>query len=540
MKTDTLTAPYSTHQSTTPKRCLAVLLIAAFGVFTGCSTIKPKPVKPDEIAKLAKEASASAEKDVAPITAPLTLEEAIARAFKYNLNQRARQIEQALALNIWKAGNYDMLPRALASAGYSYRDTDLITRSTDSVTGLPSLANPSISSERESILYDLGFSWSVVDFTLGYYNARQNADRVLIAAENRRKAMHALSRDVTIAFWRMASAQRLLGEVRTTIATAEAALAEAAKANDAGLRSPVENLRFQRQLLENIRLLGNIEKDFSSARATLANLVNAPLALEFTVVEPDASSANIKILDVPVERMEELALQQNADLREQIYNQRIAVEEVRKTIAKLLPDVSFTYNIRHSTDSYLINDKWQQAGIVLSQNLGNLLSAPARKRLADGGVELAKQRRVAAQMALLAQVHIARLELAATHHQLTLAERIWTIDQGIRGHVASREAAQTESALGKVASDTAAIVSLLRRYQALAEFQAAVGALQSTLGMEIDVDSVSTQPLEQLVASVTAWQRNWQAGELPASPASHAAAEPAPASPETPAAVATR
>lgn len=501
-------------------------LIAA--ALTGCSTIKPKPIETAQVLEMSKAATASAEKDVAPITGPLSLDEAIARALKYNLNQRARAVEQALALNIWEAGNYDMLPRALASAGYSYRDSDLITNSRDSVTGLPSLANPSISSDRKSVLYDLGFSWSVVDFTLGYYNARQNADRVLIAAENRRKAMHALTRDTTVAFWRMASAQRLLGDVRKTIDAAEAALAESAKANDTGLRSPVENLRYQRQLLENVRLLANIEKEFSSARATLANLVNAPLSVEFTVVEP-RTPANTKVLDIPVGHMEELALLQNADLREQFYNERIAVEEVRKTIAKLLPDLSFNYNLRHSTDTYLINDSWREAGIVLSQNLGNLLSAPVRKRLADGGVELAKQRRIAAQMALLAQVHIARLEFAANYNQLVLSERIWTIDQDIRGHITSREAAQTESQLGKVASDTAAIVSMLRRYQALAEFQASAGALQSTLGMEIDIASVNTLTLEELTAAVSAWQQSWRDGHLPATPGYALAAPAAPA-----------
>lgn len=504
---------------------LPLALCGALGL-AGCSTIKPQPLSQAEILKLGHESASAAQADVAPLVHALSLDEAIARALKYNLNQRARLIEQALALNIWKAGKHDLLPRALASAGYSHRNKDLITRSTDSVTGLPSLANPSISSERDAVLYDLGLSWSVVDFTLGYYNAKQNADRILIAAEHRRKAMHALTRDVTVAFWRMAGSQQLLAEVRATIDEAEAAVAEAAKVGEAGLSSPVDSLRYQRQLLENIRLLSNLEKDFATARATLANLVNIPLDNAFTVIEPEVSTT-LPILDVPVEQMEELALLQNADLREQIYNQRIAAHEVRKTIAKLLHDLSFTYNLRHTTDNYVINDHWNQAGIVLSQNLGNLLSAPARKRLADGGVELARQRRIAAHMALLAQVHIARLELAAQHRQLVLSERIAAIDRGIRDQSARREAAETESKLGKIASDTASIVSLLRRYQALAEFQAASGALQSTLGMEIDLASIGDQSLEELTATVATWQNDWRLGRLPASPGLAAEAAPA-------------
>ncbi len=491
-----------------------LVLTSCLGLLAGCSTIKPKPLTKAELETHTKAASAAAVADVPPLSASLTLDEAIARALKYNLNQRARLLEQSLAFNVWKAGNYDLLPSALASAGYRHRDKDLVTRSTDSVTGQPSLANPYISSERESMLYDLGFSWSVVDFTLGYYNARQNADRVLIAAEHRRKAMHALTREVTEAFWRMASAQSLLGDVRKTIADAEAAVADSAKESSENLRSPVESLRFQRQLLENIRLLSNIERDFTTARSTLANLVNLPLSQEFTVAEPQVP-ADVLILEIPVDRLERLALRQNAALREEIYNERIALAEVRKTIAGMFPDLSFNYNLRHSTDSYLINDSWREAGILLSQNLGGLLSAPARKRLADGGVELAKQRKVAAHMALLAQVHIARLELAAQHRQLVLSERIWTIDRGIRDQAANREAAQTEGALGRVAAETAAIVSMLRRYQALADYQTASGALQSTLGLEINLKSVGDMSLEDLTAAVSAWQKSWQAGELP-------------------------
>jgi outer membrane protein TolC len=381
------------------------------------------------------------------------------------------------------------------------------------------LANPYISSEREAAHYDLGVSWSVLDFTVGYYQARQNADRILIAAEHRRKAMHALSREVAIAFWRMASAQQLLTQVRTAIQRAETALADAALAQQEGLRSPVENLRYQRQLLENIRLLSTIEKEFSTARSTLGTLINAPVGSAFTVVEP-GEAPSVAILDVPVEQMEELALWQNADLKEQLYQIRIARAEVRKSFARALPGLSLNYGVKHNTDDFLINNSWQEAGLLLSQNLTALLALPANKRVADGGVALAEQRRLAFQMAVLAQVHIARLELASAHRQLQLADRIWTIDEGIKQHTDHRATAQTEGQLAQVAADTASIVGLLRRYQALAEFNAAASSLQATLGLEIDVDSVDQQSLDELTRSVARWRRSWQAGQLPTLPQS--------------------
>lgn len=501
-------AYFARHWSSAAAGLCALLSVA------GCSSIQPHPLENSEVLALSKTGAELARKDVEPISRPLTLEEAVARALKYNLSQRAQLMEQAIALNVWKAGNYDMLPRALATAGYHSRNRDLITRSEDSVTHQPSLAHPYISSERTYETADLGFSWSVIDFTVGYYNAKQNADRVLIAAEHRRKAMHTLTRDVTIAFWRMASAQRLLADVHQTISTAEGALRDAAQANSEGLRSSADNLRYQRQLLENIRLLSNIEKEFSVSRLTLATLINAPVAQEFSVVEPQ-EKPNIRILDVPAERMEQVALQQNADLREQIYNQRIAAQEVRKSIAKLFPNLSFADTLRTSTDAFLINKSWNEVGLMLSENLTGLLSAPANKRMAEAGVTLAEQRRIAAQMALLAQVHIARLELASCHQQLELADRIWNLDQEITRQTTVRENAQADSKLAKVSADTASIVSMLRRYQALAELHAAEGALQATLGMQIDVKSVSEMSLSDITAAIAAWQNAWQAGQVP-------------------------
>ena len=85
-------------------------------------------------------------RDVAPVSGPVPLEEAIARAIKYNAGQRLRAMEEAVAQGTYDVSTFDMLPKLVASAGYRYRDKDLITRSTDSVTG--SLAGASLHLDR--------------------------------------------------------------------------------------------------------------------------------------------------------------------------------------------------------------------------------------------------------------------------------------------------------------------------------------------------------------------------------------------------------
>ena len=135
-------------------------------------------------------------------------------------------MEEVFALRQFNELGYDSLPKLMASAGYTSRDSDRVARSTDSVTGLPSLANPSISQDRSHTVSSLTLSWSLLDYGLAQYNAEQASDRMHAAAERRRKATHLLVQDVRVAWWRAASAQRLRGDVAAAMKLADEALAD--------------------------------------------------------------------------------------------------------------------------------------------------------------------------------------------------------------------------------------------------------------------------------------------------------------------------
>jgi outer membrane protein TolC len=494
----------------------AALAVASLLILSGCSTLNVDSAKltlPEVRAALQEDKTALS-RGVEPLNGPLTLDNAIARAIKYNAERRFRAMEQAVAQDTFEAGKYDMLPKLVAAAGYRDRNNDLITRSTDSVTGEPSLAHPYISSDRQTLNTEIGISWSLLDFGQSYYAARQNADRVLIAAERHRKALNNLVQDVRSAYWRVVAAQKLLPQLRETIAASEAALKDARKAEDDRIRSPLEPLRYQRQLLENLRLLETIEQELSTGKVELATLANLPLTADYTVVEP-ANEVSTAWLDQPIERMEEYALLRNPDLHEGIYNARIAQQETRRALLKIFPGLSFNYGVKHSNDSYLIHKNWNEAGAQLSFNLLGLLSAPAQMRLADDGVALANQRRMATQMAVLSQLHIARLQYANTIRQYERADTIAGVDSRIAQHIANQAEAQKQSALDRISQQSSAVLSQLRRYQALSNAQAAASRLQATLGMEPAIGGAADMPLDQLSAAVAQSLQGWNQGKLP-------------------------
>ena len=500
-------------------------LVAVLAALGGCASLQPAAIADADLAGANQADRQRAAAEVPPLAGALTLEEAIARALKYNLDRRARQMEEAIALNQLDASRLDLLPKLVAQAGYRERDHDLTVRSRDSVTGAPSLANPSISSERSHTLSSLSLSWSLLDFGNSYYQARQDGDRALVAAERRRKATHLLIQDVRTAFWRTASAQRLQGQIQAATALAEEALADARKAETERVRSPLDSLRYQRQVLESLRLLEATNQELMSARIELLQLVNLPLAVDLKVVERSAAPGRA-MLDLPVERLEALASTRNAEHREQVYNVRIANDEARKAMTRLFPGLSFNVGANYDTDSYLIHQRWNDAGLSLSFNLMNLFTAPVQKRLAEAGVALAEQRRVASQMALLAQVHIARLQYANALQQYERAHAVAEVDSRISELMLSRQAAQVQSKLELVANQTTGILSQLRRYQALAQAHTAAGRLQATLGLEPAVGDTAQAALPALTGTVGQALNDWDRGALgPATATAPAAAQ---------------
>lgn len=473
---------------------------------SACAGIAPTPLDRAQLLAQGRSDLATAQQNVEAISGELTLDKALARALKYNLDRRVKMMEEALAFRQYDVSQLDMLPKLLAQAGYTSRNNDRITLSRNADGSINT--NRITTQERDHAVYSLGLTWSLLDLGVGYYNTLQQAERIQIAGEKRRKAMHLLMQDVRSAFWRAYSEQKLQAEVRATTQLAEDALADSRRSEAERLRNPVDALRYQRQVLENLRLLEAVDAELSSGMIELAALINAPLNQRLTLVAP-AEEASATPLEIPVERLEETAIVQNPDIREQHHNARIAREETRKTLVRLFPNLSFNYGGNYDTDSYQMNQHWREAGVQLSFNLFNLFTGPTQMKLADAGVALADQRRLATQMAVLAQVHLARQQYANMLRQYQRADAIWNTDARIAEHLKNREAAQAQSKLDVVASQTATILSLLRRYQAMAQLQTADARLQATLGIEPVVASVDDSALTDLARDLGRARQVW-------------------------------
>ena len=453
-----------------------------------------------------------------PLDHPLTFDEALARAVKYNLDVRTKRMEQALALGQTKVDSWTVLPQLAANAGYTDRSRPYATNSRDLVTGVVSSGNPTYSSDTNVVVGDLSLTWNILDFGLSYYEAKENADRVLIARERQRKTLQNLLQEVRYAYWRAAAAQVLEGRVRSAVASADRALAAARRVETDGEKNPADALRYEKALLDNLRQLEAIADSLATAHIELNALINQPPEARLVLAPSGISSLSLPKVGFSVAQMEEVAMLNNPDLHEQAYNARIAAEETRKAYVRMLPGLSFSTGPSFDTNSLLADNQWYAAGARASWNLFNFLSAPARIENAKGQEQLAEARRLALRMAVLAQVQVGWRQYLGASNQFRRANQSFHVEQQLARLTTARADNDAQSTLDRIAGQTSAIAADLRRFQTYSEAQSALGKLYAAMGIDMLPGVSSDQDVDTLAREVRAGLENVQKGVLPSPP----------------------
>jgi outer membrane protein TolC len=483
------------------------LLAAALAVvwLSGCA-IKPAPFTDAERADTARTDRVAMFSNQQPVNGPITLDEAMARAIRYNLDHRLKMMEEALAQRQLDLSNFDLLPKLTAAAGYTNRNHELASSSEGLYTRDQSLI-PSYSTDKNSRTADLNLSWNILDFGVSYYEAKEQADRVLVLEQRRRKVVQLMMQQVREAYWQAAGAQRLHDRIGPLLDQARSALDDSRKTQAQGLRSPIETLNYQHALLDLMRQLEAVRDQLEEAKPRLASLMNLEPGKDFTL----AAGGDFKVpnFDMAMPKMEDVALQRRPELVEASYNERISVNETHKAMAKLLPGIEFNIGAHYDSNSFLVYNAWRAAGISVSWNLLNLLNAHNIRGTAQAQLDVAKMQRMALNMAVLTQVHVARSELAAKTRQFDLFKQMNDVDGQILEHTHNATVANAQGKLEEIRIATQAMMSELRLYQSYGELESAYGQMLATLGLDPVSDKLNGQDLASIEKSIEAAQQRW-------------------------------
>ncbi len=475
---------------------LSTLLVA------GCA-IKPEPLTTSTISDYALDKRARVVADQEVISGPVGLYEAIARAIKYNLDKRVREMELAVRSHDLRVAHYSMLPNAVASAGYDNRDNYAGGRSLEILSAKqvgPQSLTASTSSERNVRTGDMAFSWHIMDFGLSWIRAKQAADKVLIAEESRRRAVNRIVEDVRVAYWRAVSSTRMMQVLRGLEGRVEKTLADTRRlAADDGA-SPLTALTYERELVEISRELRNLAAELGTANAQLAALINVDPGSKFHVVLP-RRMPEPRYVRLRPEAMVSVALENRSELREAAYNQRINSKEAEAAILEMLPGVSFEAGPNWNSNQYLYSNHWVAWGARASWNLMKVFSYPARRDQIEANDDLLDARALAVTMAIMTQVHVSRARLIHARRKFRAADSYVDVQRRI--------ARQIRIALeaGKVSEQTAIreemnyLVALVKRDLAYVDLQSAFANVHASMGRtpyeDIDPTSWTVSKLEK-------------------------------------------
>jgi outer membrane protein TolC len=472
---------------------------------SGCA-IHPTPFTDAERAQDAHADRTAMFADQPPIAGPVTLEEAMARAIRYNLDHRLKMMEEALAQKQLDVANFDMLPRLTAAAGYTNRDHPLASESVSLQTHQVSL-EPSYSTDQNDRTADLTFSWNLLDFGVSYFEAKEQADRVLVVEQRRRKVVQLMMQQVREAYWEAVGAQRLERRVGPLLAQAKQALDESRQSQLEGLRSPLDTLAYQHALLDIMRQLEAVRDQLDEAKPRLASLMNVAPGTDIALAPPGGFA--VPTFDMPMDRMEETALERRPELVEASYNERISINETHKAIAKLLPGIEFQLGAHYDSNSFLAYHAWRAAGINVSWNLLNLLNEKNIRGMANAQRDVAHAQQLALSMAVLTQVHVARAELSAKQRQFDLYQQINDVDGQILQHTHNATMVNAQGKLEEIRAASSAMMSELRLYQSYGELESAYGQLLATLGLDPLPAEAGKGDLKSIEQSIDKAQMHW-------------------------------
>lgn len=450
-------------------------------LLAGCS-VNPIPLTSEELASGSADYASRVSDGQEPITRPIDLYEAMARALKYNLDHHVEIVQTALRISELDLSHYNLLPNAVATSGYAARDNFNASSSYNLVTNVENFGS-STSQEKRIGTDDITFSWSVLDFGLSYVRARQAADKVLIAEEARRKAVHRLMEDVRTAYWRAVSAERLMARLRRLEGRANAALANARTMSSGGDVSPVTALTYERELIEVRRTLQELERDLSVAKLQLAALMNLTPGTRFSIAVPSGKRRAPEVrLQLP--QMMEVALSNRSELREVAYQRRINQHEAHAALLELLPGLQLYAGANYDSNDFLLHNDWLSWGAKASWNLIKVFSYPAKRDVIEMQDQLLDERALALTMAIMTQVHVSRVRQMSFTRELHTAIEAADVQMRLVQQIRSEAASDRVSEQTLIREELNALVTEAKRDIAYANMQNAYANVFAAMGLD--------------------------------------------------------
>lgn len=419
----------------------------------------------------------------APGPVELSLDQAMERAIHYNLDARVSALEVLSRQDNITLEELRAFPSATFSAGFQGRSNKGASSSQSIITGTQSL-EPSISSQQYRRTMDLGINWNMIDVALAAMQTSSAKDEAVIAQERHSKVLQNIQRDVYSVYWRAYVAQKAQKETRTLFAEAEKQLADIDRAVSQKLLSRSQAAQRRRGLEDSLAGLKRSMEDLALADQELKSLLSYSPDTKLTLTtKPNEYITQAKsMLEKDPKALELTALENRPEMRETIAQRNITLRDTQMEMARTFPGLELFYAFNQDSNKFLEDHRWKSFSASIVQSITSLITAPKRIEAARNKETLEEARRISLAAAIVTQVHLARVRLAAlTDIYETSQKRVDTAGTLART-MRARKQEGFASGADVLAAELDAQVIKIQSMQDEVQVQEAAAALMNSLG----------------------------------------------------------
>ncbi len=468
----------------------------------GC-VVTPTPLTPQDVEARIQGDLKSLTQFQEPVSRPISLYEAMARALKFNLGIRVQGLKEMVAHRQLDLEHFDLLPKMVAELSYNGRSNFNGARSRSLLSGETSL-EPSTSSDKNILTANLTLSWDVLDFGLSYVRAEQAANDVLIAEEEKRRMANRVLQDVRSAFWKAVGAERVIGRLEFLDDWVTQALSEVQTIRERRLKNPITSLNYERDLLGLQRDIYQLKQELSLSRLYLAELMNLPPGEPFELLVPKRRPSWNRVED-PLSKLEYHALLNRPELRKVDYQKRINAKETKAAILELLPNLNLFAGGNYDSNGFLFHNNWVNYGAKISWNLLNVFRHPTRLQVIEAQDQVLQTQSLALTMAIMTQVHVAVAQYHAAKEDMDMAVQYFQTQKSITQHIQQSWKHDRISDHIVIKEKVHRILAELRLESSLARLEEAYANLLSSIGEDPFPGDVAGEDIQALTAALEDW-----------------------------------
>lgn len=450
----------------------------------GACTVTPTPLTGEQIDDFTSQRSAELDESQVAVTKPISQYEAMARALKYNIDYKVELLDKAVRYAELQVPSEEGLPSIVANSDYFSR-SNFSGGTSQSLLG-PRTVGPislasSTSQERQLLTGDISLSWNILDFGLSKVRSEQNADRVLIAEESKRRIVNRIIEDVRTAYWRALSSQRLLGKLSNLEGQIAVALRDSRTQSTNSEIDPVTALTYERELLQIKREIQILEGELKVAKTQLGALMNLKPGTKYTLANP---KRHIPHMTISAADLTEAAYLKRPEMREVIYETRINDKEFEAAFLELLPGIQLYTGANSDSNDLLFNNDWLSAGVRASWNVIKLFQLPKTKKLIKAQDELLKRRALALSLAIATQVHVSKARFLHAKREYHTASEYLSVQKRLLNKIRASADVERASRQTLIREQMNTLVAQVRHDVAYAEVQNAYANIFAGIGLD--------------------------------------------------------